>query len=121
MIITVSSAEIKQQQPPPVQGRPVFAMVNMTSSDWAAHARLDLMVIGAMWMERLTVTTKILIIETLFLCHRVLVEQQQPTAPGVSEAAGAAALPPVEEGHNMLQEIWQNRQQVGVNCARGHL
>jgi len=67
------------------------------------------------------VTTKILIMENSFLCHRVLVEQQQRTAPGVSGVAGAPALPPVEEGHNMLQEIWQNRQQVGVNCARGHL
>ena len=98
----------------------MFAMFNKTSMEWAVHARLDLMVLCAMLMGRLAVTTKILIMENLYLCHRAMVEQQ-PAAPGVSGVAGEAALPPVEEEHNMQQEIWQNTQQLGVSCAMGHL
>ena len=103
-----------------IKGGPVFAMVNKTSMETEAHARLGLLVIGAMWMRKLAVTTKILMMENLFLYHRAMVEQQ-PTVPGVRGVAGAAALPPVEVGHNMLQDRWQSRQQMEGSCVRGNL
>jgi hypothetical protein len=61
-------------------------------------------VLGAMWMGKLTVTIKIPTMETLYPCRHAQ-EEQQPAVHGVRGAAGAAALPPVEVGHNMLQEL----------------
>ena len=74
----------------------MHVMENPISLDLEAHARMDLMVHGAMWMRRGAVPIMSLIMETLFLCPRAMVKQQ-PIAPGVSGVAGVAALPHVEE------------------------
>merc|ERR1719350_2450253 len=36
---------------------------------------------------------------------------------GVSGVPGASALPPVEEGHNLLQDMSRNKQQLGASSA----
>ena len=67
----------------------------------------------------LSVSQSLHVTPTCFLkLIMIMVVSSAENAPGVSGVAVVAVLPPVEGELNLLQEVLNNRQVVGVKCAR---